>query len=249
MNNQFSLKDVVVSSVHGTHCTFVKLFVDMPGILLAYFVINFTKASANFVTILGGVFALLSAMSVLNNNIIIAGLLFYCSFILDFIDGKVARLRKTSSHFGKKLDLAFDRIIFVLLTLVYLQYFENNEMLVEKSLLIAFAMMYLTFDLLETVDSMVWQREIIESLLAGKSVDSHFGINNFKTDNTNIRIEPISAYFSSFLSLKKWFPSKLSLTGYVFFVAPILSFEIFYTLALLVLGIRMIWLLRIYFFR
>ena len=216
MNNQFSLKDVVASSVHGTHCTFVKVFVDMPGILLAYFVINFTKASANFVTILGGVFALLSAMSVLNNNIIIAGLLFYCSFILDFIDGKVARLRKTSSNFGKKLDLAFDRIIFVSLTLVYLQYFENNEMLVEKSLLIVFAMMFLTFDVLETADSMVWQREIIENLLAGKSVDSNFGINTFKADSTKMSNITVKSYFVALISIKKWFPSKLSLTGVVF---------------------------------
>ena len=31
---------------------------------------------------------------------------------------------------------------------------------------------------------MVWQREIIENLLAGRSVDSNFGINTFRADST-----------------------------------------------------------------
>ena len=202
---------------------------------------------ANFITGLGVIFALLSAVSVCFGDLLIASLLFYCSFVLDFVDGKVARLRKSSSHLGKKLDLACDRFIFVTMTLVYLYYFENNEMQLEKSLLAAFAIIFLLLDVLESVDSMVWQREIIENLLAGRSVDSNFGINTFRADSTKASGLNVKSYFATLFSVKKWFPSKLSLTAVIFIAAPLICFEFFYILAATVLLIRMLWFLSYYF--
>ena len=239
--------DIINASAHGTHCVYVKVFVDIPSIFVTFVLINRTKVSANFVTGVGVIIALLSAISVFAQNIMLASLLFYCSYALDFVDGKVARLRGTSSHFGKKLDLACDRVIFVILTLVYLFYLDNNEMQAEKSLLIVFAMLFLLYDVLESVDSMVWQREIIENLLAGKSVESNFGINTFKPVGKNSSAK--GSYLKPLRSIKKWFPSKLSLTGIVFVMAPLFSFKLFYTLATVVLITRMLWFLRAYFVR
>ena len=68
---------------------------------------NFTKISANFITFFGAFLALIAVYFVLTQSIFYAAVFFYCSYICDFLDGKIARLRKTSSHFGKKLDLPF----------------------------------------------------------------------------------------------------------------------------------------------
>jgi len=41
-----SIKDIVTASVIGTHCIYIKLFVDMPAIIITYIISNFTKITA-----------------------------------------------------------------------------------------------------------------------------------------------------------------------------------------------------------
>jgi len=234
---KFSIRDIIESSVQGTHCVYVKLLTDIPAMLVSYFVVNFSKITANMLTYLGAVFAVFSAFYVISGDVTFAGLCFYCSFICDFCDGKVARLRKSSSHYGKKLDLAFDRLIFCGLTLTYLYYFETNGMLQEKVLLILYAMVFLTHDVLELTFSLVWYRNAIDDLRKGNevSINDHDG---FET-----------TYFGSLKSIKTWIPSRVGSVGLVFIAAPIMSFHVFYILSLSAVSIRLLWFLRTYFKR
>ena len=55
------------------------------------------------------------------------------------------------------------------------------------------------------------------------------------------------SYFDNLKSIKFWVPSKLISIGIVFSAAPLLSFNLFYVIALVALTIRMLWFLRTYF--
>ena len=232
MNVTYKFRDVAAASVQGMLCIYVKILVDYPGIIISYFIVNFTKISANTITYLGAFFAAISIFYVFFENINEAALFFYLAFICDFIDGKVARIRKTASHFGKKLDLAFDRIIFICLVIVYFNYFEIMSMHQEQMLLLVYAMIFLTYDVLELTSSLTFYRNLTDELGRGDKI------------NQKKKIEIVNPFIKS---LKKWFPSRVGSVGIVFIAAPLISFKILYFIGLIVVTIRFIWLLRSYF--
>lgn len=235
MNTKFSVRDVIDSSVQDAHCVYARLFGHIPGMVVSYFVVNFSKLTADMLTYLGAMFAIFSAFDVLRGDITSAGLWFYCAFICDFADGKVARLKKSSSHYGKKLDLAFDRLIFCGLTLTYLYYFEANGMPQEKVLLVVYAMVFLTYDVLELTYSLVEHRETLDELRKENTV-------NFSSHNASQ-----SSYFGALKSIKTWIPSRVGSVGLVFIAAPITSFYVLYVVSLTSISIRLLWFLRTYF--
>lgn len=234
MNYKYSFKDVLKSSVIGSHCVYVKILTDIPALGLSYLIVNFTKLSANIVTYTGAIFAIISAAYVLNDNLILASIFFYMSFMCDFLDGRIARIKKTASSFGKKLDLAFDRLIFCTLILVYLHYFEINDMHTEQILLILFAMIFLVYDVLETTASLVNYRDILEKIKSGKQY-----LDPIKPEN--------ETYFYAFKSIKRWIPSRVGSIAFIFFLAPAVNFIFFYFIALIAISIRLLWFMTKYF--
>ena len=230
-----SIKNVINASVIGTHCIYVKLFTDIPAILITYIISNFTQITANTITYCGAIFAIASIFFIINDNLFIAALFFYLSFICDFIDGKLARLRKSNSNYGKKLDLAFDRIIFGLTSISYLYYLEINGMYYEKILLILYIISFLLFDVLDLTMALVKYRNILESIKNKEIVKDDF--NESETEK----------YFYSIKSIKRWVPSRIGSVGFVFILAPIINFKFFYLISLIAILIRFIWLLFNYF--
>lgn len=69
------------------------------------------KLSANMATTISGTFGTLAGIYIYNGNFVIAGTLIIAHQILDIVDGNLARLTKTSSALGAKLDLHFDRLV------------------------------------------------------------------------------------------------------------------------------------------
>ncbi len=236
MELSYKFSDIIKSSIIGTHCIYVKLFVDVPGILLAFIVSNFTKISANFITFFGAFLALIAVYFVLTQSIFYAAVFFYCSYICDFLDGKIARLRKTSSHFGKKLDLAFDRLIFISLSLSYLYYFDKNDMSVELLLLAFYALLFLIYDVLELTSSIVEYRTILDN-------------PNYTYTKNNLHPRETYGYFEGLTSIKSWIPSRVGTLGFVFVLAPIVTFKVFYLIALFAILIRLVNFLLSYFSR
>lgn len=232
MNVTYKFRDVAAASIQGMLCVYARILVDYPGIIISYFIVNFTRISANTITYMGAVFAVISMGSVFFENINAAALFFYLAFVCDFMDGKVARIRKTASHFGKKLDLAFDRIIFICLVMIYFNYFEIMSMHQEQMLLMAYAMIFLTYDILELTSSLTLYRNLTDELGRGDKI------------NQKKKIEIVNPFIKS---LKKWIPSRVGSVGIVFIAAPLISFKILYFIGLIAVTIRFIWLLRSYF--
>jgi phosphatidylglycerophosphate synthase len=84
-------------------------------------------------------------------SLIIGALLYHLSFILDCIDGKLARLKGTGTVFGGWLDYVFDRIrvLFCALALMGGQFFPQDD---ERYLVAALVVVFL--DMLRYVDAL-----------------------------------------------------------------------------------------------
>ncbi|MEV6165821.1 CDP-alcohol phosphatidyltransferase family protein [Streptomyces sp. NPDC052052] len=84
-------------------------------------------------------------------SLVIGAALYHLSFILDCIDGKLARLKGNGSVFGGWLDYVFDRIrvLFCALALMGGQYLRNDD---ERFLLAALMVVFL--DMLRYVDAL-----------------------------------------------------------------------------------------------
>lgn len=93
---------------------------------------NYTSFTPNQITIISFIFGLLSAYSFLQGTWIyltIGALLFEFSYILDCIDGRIARLKGLTSRIGGYLDVMTDIIkySFIIVCLVYGQYLLTND--------------------------------------------------------------------------------------------------------------------------
>lgn len=64
---------------------------------------------ANYVTLVGLLFAIASGLLYLNQNYIFGSIMFFAALILDSTDGRVARGTNTSSEMGARLDAITDK--------------------------------------------------------------------------------------------------------------------------------------------
>jgi len=99
---------------------------------LTFLFANYTKITPNQITIMSFIFGLLSAYSFLKGTLyylIIGAFLFECSFILDYTDGRIARLKGLNSIFGAYFDIIsdFTKYFFIILCLAYGQYLLTND--------------------------------------------------------------------------------------------------------------------------
>ena len=235
MKNRHYFSEVVEASVIGSHCVYVKVLVDIPSLFFTYLTANFTKLSATHVTSIGASLAIVSAYFIYNNNVYIAALFFYFSFVCDFIDGRIARLNKTASVFGKKLDLVFDRLVLATLSFSYLIHFDLYDMHAEQLLLLVFFVLFLTYDSLESSNEQIKYKRLM--------VDPNSNSEIIRSYN-KAESEP---YFFAFKTYKRWIPSRVFCLVLVFFLAPLLNFKFFLTIALLSMLIRFLLLLTNYF--
>lgn len=99
---------------------------------LTFLFANYTKFTPNQITMMSLIFGLMSAYSFLKGTwyyLIIGAILFECSFILDYTDGRIARLKGLKSIFGAYLDIIsdFTKYFFIILCLAYGQYLVTND--------------------------------------------------------------------------------------------------------------------------
>jgi phosphatidylglycerophosphate synthase len=93
---------------------------------------NYTKFTPNQITIGSLIFGLISVPFFLKGTwiyLVIGALLFEISFLLDYCDGRIARLKGLKSTFGGYLDIMTDMIRYFLITLglVYGQYYLTKD--------------------------------------------------------------------------------------------------------------------------
>ncbi|MFG1698138.1 CDP-alcohol phosphatidyltransferase family protein [Nonomuraea sp. NPDC049309] len=99
-------------------------FVDPVACRVALPIANHTRLTPNALTVLSLVLGTVSAACFAANHLIAGAGFFYLSFMIDCVDGKIARLKGTGTPFGLWLDYVGDRIRVVLCAggLAYGQY-------------------------------------------------------------------------------------------------------------------------------
>ena len=93
---------------------------------------NHTNITPNQVSFMSLVFGLLAAAAFAEGDhraLLVGAVLYHVSFVLDCVDGKVARLKGTGSIFGMWLDYSFDRyrVLACTCALMYGQYHRTGE--------------------------------------------------------------------------------------------------------------------------
>jgi phosphatidylglycerophosphate synthase len=131
------------------------VLVDPVASRLTLPIANHTSITPNQISFVSFLVGLGSAAAFAQGNhsmLVLGALLYHVSFVLDCIDGKIARLKGTGSAFGMWLDFSFDRYKFWICAsaLAYGQYQRTGEVLfVWLALFVAF------FDMLRYLNA--WQ--------------------------------------------------------------------------------------------
>ncbi|MEV0380155.1 CDP-alcohol phosphatidyltransferase family protein [Nonomuraea sp. NPDC050643] len=99
-------------------------FVDPVACRVALPVANHTRLTPNGLTVFSLVLGAVSAGCFAANQLVAGACVFYLSFMIDCVDGKIARLKGTGTPFGLWLDYVGDRVRVVLCAggLAYGQY-------------------------------------------------------------------------------------------------------------------------------
>lgn len=93
------------------------VFVDPLAVRIVWLLAPYRWATPNFVTGVSFLFGIGAALAFLDASrfgLVLGALLFYFAFVLDCVDGKVARLNGNGSEVGKWAEFVLDRIRFLL---------------------------------------------------------------------------------------------------------------------------------------
>ncbi len=104
-------------------------FVDPVACRAALAVANHTRITPNALTVTSLVLGLLAAGCFAMDELAAGAAMFYLSFMIDCVDGKIARLKGTGTPFGLWLDYVGDRVrvVFCAAGLAYGQYALTGE--------------------------------------------------------------------------------------------------------------------------
>ena len=133
-NRQRFTLDDVKSTYKARDAWWTVLLVDPVASRWVLPIANRTSITPNQLTVVSFVIGLLSAAAFTRGDhpwLVLGALLFHLSFVIDCMDGKVARLKGTGSAFGMWLDFSFDQYKFWICAaaLAYGQYQRTGEVL------------------------------------------------------------------------------------------------------------------------
>ncbi len=122
MRKEFTLEDV--EKLLPLKTWWASVFVLPVSNRIAIFISNKTEITPNQVTLtslLLRIFAGLLFMQTTRGHLLLGALFYYLAYVLDCVDGLVARLTKKTSEFGRYLDHVTDLVgdLFILFSLAY----------------------------------------------------------------------------------------------------------------------------------
>jgi phosphatidylglycerophosphate synthase len=106
---KYSYSDVK-KSVNRVDSWWSRLVLRHPGSWALYLIANYTNWTPNLLSTLSFIFAILTAFMFFLDSFVVGAILFQFSLLFDFIDGRLARLKKQGSYFGEFLDNFYDQI-------------------------------------------------------------------------------------------------------------------------------------------
>lgn len=132
-SRKYTLTDVREVGYKKVDAWWTVLLVDPIASRLIVPIANYTRLTPNQISILAFLLGLGAAYSFYIGSytaLVIGALLYHFSFILDCIDGKIARLKGTGTIFGMWLDYTLDRVRVAIcaVALLYGQFVQTEEM-------------------------------------------------------------------------------------------------------------------------
>jgi len=113
---RYSIKEIQRKSLKPTDCWMTVLLLDPIAIRLVWLVANFTKLSPNQITVLQLPLVLTGSFFFFGGThfyLFLGAIMIWIAYLLDCVDGKLARLKGMESAVGKRLDGLISEIIFL----------------------------------------------------------------------------------------------------------------------------------------
>ena len=165
--------------------------------LIAYpFVCLFVKLkfSPNFVTLLSFIFCILSCFYLLNNNQNNFLLFWTFSYILDYVDGTLSRLKNIKRNSALRIDHTSDLVKIVLVLLSIAVYYQDSNLWILSFLSVLFFLFYSnlnsdlrTVKLIHGNSFKEYSKTVsIEKFTINKFKEFGFYINTFTSINAHI---------------------------------------------------------------
>ncbi|WP_172413475.1 CDP-alcohol phosphatidyltransferase family protein [Lebetimonas natsushimae] len=140
-------------------------FYQQIAFLITSFLVK-TKITPNIITLISLFLGIISAILVYLRSPILAIIFLNFSFILDCVDGQLARVKKLESDFGMWLDNVSDRIVenIIILSIGFL--YINNTFLIKGVLLLIFLNMLYAY----MNDMVIYQGKIYRTLTVKEKI-------------------------------------------------------------------------------
>lgn len=222
---KFTIRDIL-NEAHPGIANPSKLISDTVAVPITYLLLRFTKATPNSVTIASLILGLAAAGFNFARISYLPIILFYFAYVLDFVDGTLARMLNISSEEGKRFDIRVDRTIFIAIALSYTYLFLSSNRLVETFLLIIYILLFFYIDIIHF--SSVVFRYRTGRVPPPKGASGKEGRDDL-------------IWFKSLFNIKLWIPGRDFTVPLVFVIAPLVgNFKLCYILAIIILLISLI---------
>jgi len=169
------------------------IFVDPLAVRIVWLIAPYRWATPNFVTGVSFLFGIAAALAFLDASrfgLVAGALLFYFGFVLDCVDGKVARLNGNGSEIGKWVEFVLDRIRFLLGVgaLFYGQYQATQNLLY-----VWIGVLVMVLDLLHYLNGAEMRIAAAPPEVSGTSMSGALG----QTARTNASLHTIAKFFEA----------------------------------------------------
>jgi phosphatidylglycerophosphate synthase len=218
-----------------------RYFLDPISIRLTWLIANFTKLSPNAVTILSFLFSLISAYLFYRGEtiyVVLGAFVYEFGFILDTVDGKLARLTGNTSITGAFLDVYLDNIsVFTnIFALVLGQYQLSGEV---KYFIVGLCYLFVHF------------LQILSKYKALYYLGTNYKQNFYSGETTDTQ-KGLLAVIKGFFDKRKLnmvLFSTVEGEAFIFFIGPLTGF-IFESIVLSIVLVTLFYILKsILFFR
>ena len=207
MNKKTNLKNIQ-KYLKSSNSVYAKFFLSPVALIFCFFFINYTNFKPFVISVIGLLFGITSAVLFFYGEILFAIVFFNLAVIFDFVDGLVARVKKTQSSLGILCDTYFDLIVLLTNSLGLILLNSNNELF--KNLM----MIYLVVHFAESwIDKGI--KDVCKQLKNKKDINLNW--INYRLYKLKIKFDKINLKVLLFYYQERYFC--------IFVLSPILSFS------------------------
>lgn len=204
MNKKNLWEDLIFLGTNHKNDNISKLIAEPVALPLAYLFLQRPRITPNIITMISLLLGMLSAAFIWRGLVIHSAVFYYLTYALDFVDGKIARIKGDLSAFGMKLDYRVDRAVFLMLAISYIGMFGHNRLVKELLMFTIYVALFTYLDIIYFT-SYIYKHMITRQIPELSE----------PTRQTRLNI------FSPWRNISCWNPTSLTTLPLVFILAPI----------------------------